>query len=244
MRPDEALTRIDAALKELLERRREEAKQQAEAEQNRVPETEITELCDGDDTDQVDDVDEEEAELEQQELYASQQLLSQPTTSSDTQQEHDWDEADNCDASLFFESSYTPQLTKLIDRIVTLHGPISETMLYRQITRLHGWQRAGRRIQERIIACIGENECRRENGNLFIWKPNSYQERLPFRTQLNRAPRDVPQAEILGLIDEQAHTLQSSDPAKGIATLMGLGRLSADTRAYLEACIAEYERGS
>ena len=92
------------------------------------------------------------------------------------------------------------------------------------------------------MACIGENECRKENGNLFIWERGTYKQILSFRANLNRATRDVPQAELLGLISEHSDVLQSSDPAKDIATLMGLGRLTTDTRTYLELCIAEYQR--
>jgi very-short-patch-repair endonuclease len=242
MHPDEALVRIDTALKELLERRREEARQQAEVERDRLAEPEAPDPGGSNEPDQIDELDEDEAEGERQELYASQQLLSQPSTSPNAGQDDELEDEYDSDESLFFEPSYSSRLTKLIDRVVAKYGPMSETMLYRHIAKLHGWQRAGRRIQERVMACIGENECRKENGNMFVWRPGSHREMLPFRPHLRRAPRDVPQAEIIGLIDEQAHVLRRSDPAKDIATLMGLGRLSADTRAYLDLCIAEYER--
>lgn len=242
MRSEQALDRIDESLKGLLEKRREEDRQQAEAERRRSELTAADEMSESSEDEQFDVTDEDEADIEQQEIYASQQALDVLSNSSEVEPGDEIDGSDGCDASLFFERSYTSRLTSVIDRVVAKHGPISETMLYRHITKLHGWQRAGRRIQERIMACIGENECRKENGNLFIWKPGTYQPVLPFRPSLNRPPRDVPQAEILGLISEQSHVLQSDDPAKNIATLMGLGRLSADTRAYLETCIAEYRR--
>lgn len=242
MRPDEALNRIDTALKDLLARRREESRKQAEAARESAAEEEAPERHDGDAASPFDDADDEEAEQERQEIYASQHAPKEPETSFDATPESDIRDAEEYDASLFYEPSYSSRLTGVIDRVVAKHGPISDIMLYRHIARLYGWQRAGRRIQERIMACIGENECRKENGNLFIWEPGSHQPILPFRANLNRAPRDVPQAEILGLITEHADVLKGSDPAKDIASLMGLGRLSADTRAYLDACIAEHQR--
>lgn len=245
MHQEEALDRIDTALKDLLEQKRDEARKQAESERNRAAEATQDEQSENDDPSQSadgeqDGLGEDEVEYETQEIYASQQLLDSPSTAAGAGPEGDAEE--DCDASRFFERSYTAQLTRLIGRVVAKHGPISETMLYRHITKLHGWQRAGRRIQERIMACIGENECRKENDNLFIWEPGSFKQILPFRAKLNRPPRDIPQAEILGLIAEQSHVLKSDDPAKEVATLMGLGRLSADTRAYLEACLSEHQR--
>lgn len=240
MHPNEALDRIDTALKNLLDQRREEARKHAEAELAAKPE--VSEHTESSTASEFDDADEEDAEYERQDIYASNRVSDGSSIDSGVEHESDMEQLDECDASLFFERSYSPELTRVIDRVVAKHGPISETMLYRHITKLHGWQRAGRRIQERIMACIGENECRKENDNLFIWHPGSYQEMLPYRPHMNRAPRDVPQAEILGLIDEVPHVLRSDDPAKEIATLMGLGRLTTDTRTYLEASIVEYRR--
>jgi very-short-patch-repair endonuclease len=240
MRPAEALGRIDTALKELLVKTREERRRQAEAGMDLANEPKASEFEASYDREQIDDIDRETEEAEQQELYAARQVLS--PSSSVVEQKCDLEVGEDCDASLFFEPSYTSRLTKVIDRVVAAQGPISETTLYRTIAHLHGWQRVGRRIQERVMGCIGKNECRKENGNLFIWQPGSYRERLPFRAKLSRSPRDIPQAEILGLIDERAHVLRSGDPAKEVATLIGLGRLSADTRAYLDACIAEHQR--
>jgi Protein of unknown function (DUF3320) len=242
MHSDEALDRIDTALKKFLEQSREEAQQQAGIKRNLAAEQEASRRGESQEPDRVNDTSREESEAEQKELYASQEMLSSPTDVIDLEQEDAIRDEHGCDAALFFESSYTPRLARLIDRIIAEHGPISEILLYRTIARLHGWQRAGRRIQERIMNCTGDKECREENGTVFIWQTGSYCDKLPFRAKPNRSPRDVPQAEILGLIDDKPHVLRSSDPAKEIATLMGLGRLSSDTRSYLETCIKELRR--
>lgn len=242
MHSEEALGRIDEALTELLEASREAARRAPEEQSDQAAVEGSSSATAGPLTTAADDLEEVDEEVEEQEAYASQQLPDLPLVEAQEQESADYGGEHECDPSLFFESSYTDHLTRVIDEVVSRYGPISETMLYRHITKLHGWQRAGRRIQERVMACIGDNECRKEHGNMFIWKPGTYQSKLAFRPSLNRSPRDVPQAEILGLISEQDHVLRSDDPAKEIANLMGLGRLSADTRSYLEDCIELHER--
>ncbi|MFK7882880.1 MAG: DUF3320 domain-containing protein [Phycisphaerales bacterium] len=235
MRPEDALARMDEALKELLEGSRITMREAEEAQQDAVlPEDEH--VPESDDA----DIEFEDETLQGERVgYGSATSLLQEESTT-TPLADDRDLAHGLDAEQFFEQAYTPTLMKLIDQIVEQQGPISGTSLYRMVTRLHGWQRAGRRIQERVLACLGANDCRIENGNMFVWPPDSFATQMPFRAALDRSPRDVPQAEILGLLKEQPHTLIADDPAKEIANLMGLGRLSLDTRAYLEACITRY----
>lgn len=249
MRQQDALKRIDDALHQLLERSREEAREEATPPDPEIldDEAELEVVVSdhklvGDDEDRSGDADEDVAGQEREEMYASQQVVY-PAVSTDAEtQTPEIAETFDCDASLFYESAYSQKLTNLVDRLVKDHGPISETMLFRQVARLHGWQRAGRRIQERVLNCIGDSERFPEHGNVFVWPAGQHRDRIPFRPSLDRPARDIPQAEILGLIDDHLHVLDSDDPAKHIATLMGLGRLSADTRDYLEACTKEHQR--
>ena len=109
MHQEEALGRIDTALKDLLELKRDEARKQAEAERNRAAEATREEQTENDGLSQSHDGeedgwDEEDVEYETQEIYASQQLLDGPSTAAGAGPEADAEE--DCDASQFFERSY------------------------------------------------------------------------------------------------------------------------------------------
>jgi len=65
----------------------------------------------------------------------------------------------------------------------------------------------------------------------MVWKA------IAFRLGLDRAARDISRAEIAGLIQAKPHLATSEDKARDLANLMGIARLTADTRAYLEHCL-------
>jgi hypothetical protein len=70
----------------------------------------------------------------------------------------------------FFDASYNVQLRAMVEHIVGLDGPIRDTVLARKIARIHGWQRTGARIQERVSAiafsCLKHTE---EDVGVFFW---------------------------------------------------------------------------
>jgi very-short-patch-repair endonuclease len=70
----------------------------------------------------------------------------------------------------FFDASYNVQLRAMVEQIVGLDGPIRDTVLARKIARVHGWQRTGARIQERVSAiafsCLKHTE---EDVGVFFW---------------------------------------------------------------------------
>ena len=142
--------------------------------------------------------------------------------------------------SRFFEASYTSTLQLMIDEIVEQHSPIAENSLFRTVAKRHAWERAGRRIKDRVKRLLGDFEPREEDGTAFIWKRETYQAIIPFRSHLQRSTQHIPREEILGLIHENQHVFRDEDPPKAVADLMGLGRLTASTRSRLEACLHEY----
>lgn len=144
------------------------------------------------------------------------------------------------DPEQFFEWGYTQTLKALVTEVVQEQGPIRDTLLFRTIARRHGWQRAGRRIQERVIHCLGTNKRHEENESVFVWAKTSYKSVIPYRSHLDRGPRDIPQAEIMGLITDNPGLATSEDPAREIARLIGLGRLAEDTRGYFEGCVYKF----
>ncbi len=145
------------------------------------------------------------------------------------------------DAERFFDPTYTATLCAIISDIVKREGPIRDHMLARAISRTHGWQRAGRRIRERMEACLGQNEAHDEDGAIFIWAPGAYAQSIPFRAGIDRSPRDISLSEVLGLISEHTNLAASEDAARDLARLMGIGRLSEDARAYLKSCLLKAE---
>ena len=141
------------------------------------------------------------------------------------------------DADRFFDADYTPILTGMIARIVDSEAPLTVTMVVRQIAKAHGWQRAGGRIRERVMDCIGAAEIRDAEETPFLWAQGTYAPTISFRPALQRTARDIPREEIAGLIAANPDLTNSTDSARVLAGLMGISRLTADTRAYLESCL-------
>jgi very-short-patch-repair endonuclease len=81
-----------------------------------------------------------------------------------------WTGSFEVSAAAFFDASYDVQLRAMVEQIVGLEGPIRDTVLARKIARVHGWQRTGARIQERIsaiaLSCLTHTE---EDVGVFFW---------------------------------------------------------------------------
>ncbi len=147
------------------------------------------------------------------------------------------------DPARFQEPSYTETLVAMVSEIVRKEGPLTEKSLVRLVSKAHGWQRSGRVIRERVASCLGANEVHRDGDVSFVWYPGTHARRIPFRPGLQRDAREIPSAEIFGLIAEHSILLKSEDPCRDLAQLIGIGRLSEELREHLEACLAAYRRG-
>lgn len=142
------------------------------------------------------------------------------------------------DPDRFFLPEYDAVLRSLIVEKVREQGPLPLLALCRQLASLHGWQRTGRRIVDRIEGSLQDVDVAQEDGVPFIWGAQTQADRVPFRHGLSRDIREVSRAEIAALYDEHAGQLDASaDPVKDLARLAGVGRLSADARAYLDKCL-------
>ena len=53
-------------------------------------------------------------------------------------------------ADLFYEPSYDAVLQPMVEWVVQREGPVLDAVLARRIARVHGFQRTGSRIQERV----------------------------------------------------------------------------------------------
>ena len=142
-----------------------------------------------------------------------------------------------CDPDRFFDVDYTPILRRIILTIVESEGPIRLDGLARKVAQQHGWQRTGRRIQERVRKNLRSVESHSEFGTTFVWASGSHANRVPFRGLNGRAVRDVSRTEIASVIDTHRRDLANAeDPVLALSRRLGIARLSRDARAYLSDC--------
>ena len=89
----------------------------------------------------------------------------------------------------FFDVDYTPILRRIILTIVESEGPIRLDGLARKVAQQHGWQRTGRRIQERVRKNLRSVESHSEFGTTFVWASRKpCQPRAISWTQRSRHP--------------------------------------------------------
>ncbi|WP_236549800.1 DUF3320 domain-containing protein [Profundibacterium mesophilum] len=145
------------------------------------------------------------------------------------------------DPEAFFEADYTAELRRIVDGILERRAPVTLPELCREVARQHGWQRTGRRINDRVAAAVSHADRREEDGRLFLWPAGGHEARTPFRGMADRAVHDVSRTEIAALLDAHSEALDASgDPARELARLMGINRLSGTARRRLESVIEWY----
>ena len=154
--------------------------------------------------------------------------------------------ANGVDASQFFERSYDAELTRLVTGIVQSEGPISDDVLVRRIARLHGWQRTGTRITERVmrIALKVFKKTNEESVGTFLW-PDGMEagQPLPFRSGLGRTVDEICMPELISLaLDVLVSGKIGEDAIAAMAKGLGLQRLRATSRPRLESAIRRGQR--
>ena len=141
------------------------------------------------------------------------------------------------DPERFFDSSYDDTLAQLVRHVIASHSPISELSLARRISQAHGWQRTGSRIQKRISSMHHMWESSSEGSTNFLWSKGSLAKRIPFRGLTGRTIREVSRTEIAWVEDQHmARIADAEDPVLELSRIIGIARLTQDTRAYLEEC--------
>ena len=149
------------------------------------------------------------------------------------------------DPARFFDYVYTLPLRRMIQSIVEREGPMTLHRLARRVAQEHGWQQAGRRIQERVQKNLGRVERHLELEVAFVWAPGSHADRVAFRGLNERPIREVSRAEIASVIDAHSHELaRAEDPIFALSRFLGISRLSKDARAYLSDCASWREQGA
>lgn len=142
----------------------------------------------------------------------------------------------------FFDSSYDVQLHAMVEQIVGIDRPMRDTVLARKIARIHGWQRTGARIQERVsaiaFACLMHVE---EDIGVFFFKRGSGTDDGFFSTGTNDDERDVDEicmAELVFISNLVLAEGKVGDAAvAAMAKRLGLNRVRAANRGRIESAI-------
>jgi hypothetical protein len=150
------------------------------------------------------------------------------------------------DASQFFEHSYDAELTRMVIGIVESEGPILDEVIARRIARLHGWQRTGAKISERVTR-IASKACKKVNeepvGTFFWPRGLEHSQPIPFRAGLDRTVDEICMPELVSLaVDVLATGKSGEDAIAAMAKAIGLQRLRAASRPRLESAIRRGQR--
>jgi transcription elongation GreA/GreB family factor len=162
------------------------------------------------------------------------------------------------DPDAFYNPEYSFTLRELSVRIIDHFGPVTHKHLCQKIARMHGFKRAGPKIKEIIWAIIHKERQTQKDpfGEDIFWPRNQEpQKTLKFRGLEvfgDERPREnVPYPEMLGLALD---AISTNNRRENLASLgrgraldymvksLGLGRLTARTKAELEGLLQEAER--
>lgn len=142
----------------------------------------------------------------------------------------------------FFEASYDVQLRAMVKQVVGFEGPLRDTVLARKIARVHGWQRTGARIQERVTAialsCLQHTE---EDVGVFFW-PNDQgiEASIEFSgdSDAGRNVDEICMAELVSLATLVLAEGKSGDGAvAAMAKRLGMHHVRAASRGRLERAL-------
>jgi hypothetical protein len=142
----------------------------------------------------------------------------------------------------FFDFTYRVTLRSMVEAVLTCEAPIKEDILFQRIARAHGWLRVGGRIRKCIAQHLRDVERSEETSGVFLWRKGTLAERIPYRQPLDagsgRAIADIPLAELAAFVADNLDIVDEPDPALALARRLGLGRLTAPTRARLDEALS------
>lgn len=145
------------------------------------------------------------------------------------------------DPAQFHEPAYEPTLAALVTHIVTHEAPMLDMALVQRVARVHGFQRSGRLIRERVLALALRQHHGREDavGGQFIWTDAAQADtwrayRVPEGDDPVRAMEDIATEEIRCA----AHDVAAAQQVQEVARRFGLKRLAGAARTRLDAALA------
>jgi len=150
------------------------------------------------------------------------------------------------DPDAFFDRAYDERLQAMVAFVVAEEGPILDLVLARRISRAHGWQRIGSRIQERV-----EEVARRlfksteEDVGTFYWPeglpPGSTVNFRPPGSDAQRSMDEVCMEELIALAMSVVSVAATDDEnLVFMARELGISRLRASSRGRLEEALRRF----
>lgn len=246
--PEAAIEQLDAKLRELLRRGREEDRLE-ESPVPEEPQDEIVPAVDAiPDSPTITDSNRDSRSpvtegLESAEPTSRPQLFAkQPSANT----RHLYARADLGNAadnqSRFFDDDYSDVLRRMALSVLNVQGPIRDDALARELARAHGFARTGNRIKDRVLHLLPNVIVTEASVGRFLWPGSQAQDSIPFRYSTDDADRrsldEIPLAELIGLVREHPLLAASDDPAIALAREIGLARLARGARARLEEALA------
>ncbi|MCA6215952.1 DUF3320 domain-containing protein [Ideonella sp. B7] len=153
---------------------------------------------------------------------------------------------EDVDPNAFFDKDYDQRLMAMIAYVVGKEGPVLDLVLARRISRAHGWQRTGSRIQERVED-VARRICQstREGVGTFYWPETmAMGSQVAFRFPESDAQRlmdEVCMEELVALAACVVDPLVSDDEnLVAMAREMGILRLRAASRGRLEEALRRF----
>ena len=142
---------------------------------------------------------------------------------------------------LFYTDEYDPRLTAMIDYVIEQDGPIHEEVLVRRIARFHGFKRAGKQIQDIVLAIAKRRKTHsRETVGLFFWPEESFDER---RAPARWKGREDEMRKVEYICLEEIRAIDkllatNGDPVE-LARHLGIARLSQFARERIIEAMGE-----
>lgn len=146
------------------------------------------------------------------------------------------------DSARFYDEGYRATLSALIARELSNHGPLRRDRLIQRVARAHGFQRAGREIQERIEAAIpSELKRTKDSSGTFIWPLDHDPAAARAFEVINgvvRDPTEVPieQLRVLAL-ECGAGSQEDAEVLVAMRNACGMQKMGAAIRARLEEAL-------
>ena len=140
----------------------------------------------------------------------------------------------------FYDEDYSPRVSKMVDHVIDVEGPVHEDILVRRIAHHHGFRRAGRRIRDRVLQiALQRRSHTTEKVGRFFWpsrgdEPQAIPARYGGRGAELKGVDRISAEEILAI----SQALQTTDPRE-LAHTIGIGRLSSAARERLQRIIGD-----
>jgi hypothetical protein len=129
----------------------------------------------------------------------------------------------------------------MIEAIVETEGPVRADILAQRIARAHGWLRTGGRIRERIDLHLRSFDTTKESSGEFVWKKGTVSNTIPYRQPVDENARrpvaDITLAELTSVVLDNIDLFNQPDPARGLASLLGIDRFAGASRLRLDEAI-------